>query len=339
MKLEDRIRYYFENLNPKNLNLREKIVVSKVKHLGMGASNLNYLVIANKRKFIFRLNIDKTLGSKTRKEYDALLALERYKLGPKVYLIDESRKIFGEGFIILEYMEGKPLSEIKNKLTSKIIRELARIVAELHNVKSAVLLRELKKYFVSPQDYLREILEYRAQFNELRAPDKLIEVFDATFRDMEEKYRNVKFKEVTCLIHGDIQEQNILLTKKGLRLIDFESLSVSDPGTEISYIFLEFGVPWSNAQEEIFFKEYFRHRKDNSLRKRVEIDRPLRLFIAFLWSVLHILKIKRGKMHSEFAKRTDINSHVRFARKQIKRALGSGILDKKYKNLKIEEII
>ncbi|MEK6824864.1 MAG: phosphotransferase, partial [Nanoarchaeota archaeon] len=168
-----------------------------------------------------------------------------HNIGPKAYLIDESKKVFDEGFLILEFIEGKTLSSSQYKLNSRIIRNLAKLVAELHNIKPTI---SLKKDFVNPKDYLREIKEYRSQIKDLGAATIFLELFDETFNKLERKYQNITFPEITSLIHGDIQEQNILITKKGIRLIDFESLSISDPGTEISYIFLEFGKPWSKNQ-------------------------------------------------------------------------------------------
>ncbi|MEK6824865.1 MAG: hypothetical protein AABY02_03340, partial [Nanoarchaeota archaeon] len=85
--------------------------------------------------------------------------------------------------------------------------------------------------------------------------------------------------------------------------------------------------------------EYLKYRKDKTLRARVDAYRPLRIFIAFLWAILHVLKIKKQKMHEEFTKRERIENHIEFAGKQLKRVLETGILHKKYRKLRVEDIL
>mgnify|MGYP005623795345 FL=1 len=88
------IEKYFEKLNPKKLGLRNKVKVNSVSKLGMGASNLNYLVKANNKSFIFRMNMEPDKKNKSRKEFDALKSLEPYDISPKAWTLDESKKYF-----------------------------------------------------------------------------------------------------------------------------------------------------------------------------------------------------------------------------------------------------
>ena len=69
-KMEQKIKSYFEKLNPKKLGLKgKKIKVKSVKTLGMGTGNANFLVKTSNVKFVFRLNMDPKNPKKSRKEF------------------------------------------------------------------------------------------------------------------------------------------------------------------------------------------------------------------------------------------------------------------------------
>lgn len=141
-----------------------------------------------------------------------------------------------------------------------------------------------------------------------------------------EHFKNQRFKYKFCMIHSDIQEQNIILESKRIKFIDWESVMISDPATEVSYVVTQFGKPFSLKQRNIFIDEYLKHRKDFSLRERVELYIPIRYYIDFLWSVLQTAKIKKGLIYYS-------NTNKGFLKQKkytficIKRMLDNGIVN------------
>ena len=111
MKLK--IKEYFEKINPSELGLKIKVKVKSISKLGQGTGNLNYLVIANKKKFVFRLNMDPKNKIKSKKEFDALKIAEKYGISPKARYLDNSRKNFESDLIIIDYIEGKTVDKTK----------------------------------------------------------------------------------------------------------------------------------------------------------------------------------------------------------------------------------
>jgi len=77
-----------ESLDPKQFGLKTKLKVKTIFKLGQGTGNLNYLVVVNNKKFVFRINMDHKNKTKSRKEFNSLKIVEKYSIGPKTRLID-----------------------------------------------------------------------------------------------------------------------------------------------------------------------------------------------------------------------------------------------------------
>ena len=119
--METKIKSYFEKLNPMKLELKGKIKVDKIEKLGKGLSSLNYLVNTNNKKFIFRLKVDEDMASAER-EFKNLKFFQDKDFAPKVYLFDCSKENFECPFLILSYLEGKIIKELKEFNKERIRR-------------------------------------------------------------------------------------------------------------------------------------------------------------------------------------------------------------------------
>lgn len=118
---EQMIKGYLQKLDPKIFGLN-KMKPLKIKRIGLGESNLNYLAIINGKKFTVRINMDLRSPNKSEKEYNSLRIVEHQGIAPKVFHLETSKKFLGETFIILEYLEGKSLEKCKkiDERTEKI---------------------------------------------------------------------------------------------------------------------------------------------------------------------------------------------------------------------------
>src|SRR3989304_9482017 len=115
------IKEYFLSLKPEKIGLKNKIKVSLVRKIGMGANNASYLVVANEKKFIFRLNMLLSDREKSRKEFKSLKLVEKLGIAPKAWILDDSRKIFDSDFIVLDYINGKTLGQTKYSLSEALV--------------------------------------------------------------------------------------------------------------------------------------------------------------------------------------------------------------------------
>jgi len=77
--------------------------------LAQGEYNLNYLITAGSLRLVFRVNIGTQINRKDQVvyEYKALRLLEGSG-SPPAYFVDDSRRFFDRGILIMEFLPGEP---------------------------------------------------------------------------------------------------------------------------------------------------------------------------------------------------------------------------------------
>jgi thiamine kinase-like enzyme len=331
--MKEEIKSYFESLNPKQVGLTSPIKVSSVKKLGMGKSNANFLVIANGKKFIFRLNIILNSTTKSKLEFDSLKLVEKLNIGPKAWLLDKSRKRFGSEIIILDYLEGKPLNETKYTINKKFIKQLVRLCIKFHSRLINDNLMKLAKDEVGYKNLIRNIRQRYFSLLRLSSNKELLKILKESLDELERNSLRKKHEHPLVLSHGDMGEQNIILHNGKMKLIDFESLGLTDPASEIAYIFTQFGnKEFKKEHQEIFLTEYLKLRKDKTLRERVEVFIPMKNFSDLLWAIELVFKTKNKLVHKHYLENNNVQKDIAYARKVFKKCLAEGTIDKKYKD-------
>lgn len=148
-----------------------------------------------------------------------------------------------------------------------------------------------------------------------------------TFQSFNKK--ESRFQTELCSGHGDIAPQNVITHNGKLTLIDWEDLSLIDPGIEIAVIFESFD--FSEKQKELFLREYLKLRKDPLIRRRIRAFWPFQLFGVFCWAVMHVFEIGEEELHEEFIKAQDLKEHINFAKKMFRKCRDEGIFSKNAK--------
>ncbi len=337
--MKNKIIQYFEGLKSAQLGLRNKIIVENISELGLGESNLNYLVIANNKKFVIRINMDINNPDKSKREFVALKSIENLHIAPKVFILDDSKIHINESFLIMEYVEGVSLDKAKKKLNMKIIRKLAELVANLHSLKVSKNLQKERSNYNAWISIIKERMDYikkqRSKYFEEDIFDKLL---DETFSKIKRIAKSAKYKNIFCLGHGDICQQNIIIHKGKLKLIDWESLGLRDPASDIGMIFEGFGIDLTKKQEDEFLKQYLKIRHDETIRERLRIFKPIIQFEQFVWAVMHVFGIGEKEMHEHFLERKNIQEHITYAKRCFDKCIKSGVIDKKWSKIKQSEI-
>ena len=131
--MKNKIKEYFEKLDPTILGLK-KVVITSIKKLGLGEANINYLVTTPEKEFVFRLHLEHNTANKPKKEYNILKSIETLNIALKPFFFQIKSKMFGLSFIILEYIEGKALPS-DHQLLDKEFKILAKELASLHSNK------------------------------------------------------------------------------------------------------------------------------------------------------------------------------------------------------------
>ena len=122
-------------------------------------------------------------------------------------------------------------------------------------------------------------------------------------------------------------------TDKNLKFIDFESCGISDPAYDIADIFTGFGKKFTKEHQDLFYKEYLKYRKDNSLKNRVKVFIPLKMFETFCWSVMHVYEIKAGIVSKDIQEKEPIQHHIDYALKCLKECKKLGLVSNNKINL------
>lgn len=337
--MKDEIKHYFENLKPEQIGLKGRIIVDSISELGLGESNLNYLVAANNKKFVVRINMDTNSPDKSKREFKALKIVESLHIYPKAFVLDESKKYISETFVIIEYVEGNSLDKAKKKLDIKVIRKLAQLVANLHSLKIKKKLPKERPTYNSWILTIKERINYiKKQRSKYFDNDDFDRLLDKTFSEVRLIAKNAKYKNIFLIGHGDICQQNIIVHNGELKLIDWESLGLRDPASDIGMIFEGFGIDFSKEQEEEFLKEYLKVRYDKTLRGRLKTFRPIIQFEQFVWATMHVFEIGEKEMHEHFLERKNIQEQISYAKQCFNKCIKLGVVDKKWSKIRFSNL-
>ncbi len=342
MDIKQKIKNYFENLPPKKLKLKKEIKVISISRLGQGANNLNYLVNSDQGKFIFRLNAKLKEPCKSRKEYGSLKIVEKTKIAPKVYLIDDSRKEFDSDFIVLGYLDGKLCKNVRPYFDEKMIREVAKLLAKIHKVKLTLKIKkELSCRFLDYESHIKEIQDEIDYFKKNINNKDFFYMLENSIENLKQRTKNKKMKNGQVLSQGDFHEGNIIVDKGKYFLIDFERLEITNKSSALAQIFVNFKKScFSKQQQEIFLDEYQKQIKsDRGVSEEIEIFIPLMSMILFLWSIEFIIKIKNEEMHKNFVENSNYEKNIKNAITRFKQALKFGAIDKKYKDFDLYKLL
>lgn len=307
MKTE--LKFIIEHLNPKLLGV-DKVSINSFKKLGIGEGNLNYLFKIKNKKFICRVNIDRGVPNKSKEEFNSLKKIENLNISPKPYYYHPKNKILPYGFIVLEYIDGKPLRMKKRTYSTNQIKQIAFILAELHSKKCNGLPRKNYSY----QHYINESNNYNKSINKYN--NKL----GKELKDIQNKIKKFLSKKIEHkfgLIHGDVCPQNIIETKEGLKLIDWESLKCSDPAKDIANILIDLEL--KNKDLDLFLKEYKKIRKDPTILERAMTYAVLLRYVYFLWEITRSFEIINKELPKEYLNKTTAQRHINEAKFQFKK--------------------
>lgn len=300
------IKNYIKNIDPKkigfdNFDLNEV----KIKEINRGGYNANYLVIINKKKFVFRLNIDKYLDveNQTKYEYNILKDLENKNIAPKVYFIDINKERTEENLLVEEFIENKEL-----KFGVDFLKDAGKLVKKLHSVKvtqkNSLLKmnnplddqwKSIKKsiYFIKKGNYNPNFLNY-------------INKFISKIDNYVEKNAKLFDKEKICINHKDLTIQNILQTNQGLRLVDWQSAMIDDPSFDLALFISDIAIEWhlgrtmTEKEKHIFLESY---GANDDLLEKIKVRLPIISFELIVWGAKRAAylrdKFKKGSIKKE----------------------------------------
>ena len=173
-----------------------------------------------------------------------------HNIGAKPILLDREK-----GLMISEFIEGKH----KEKLSQQELKKMALILKKLHKIK----IRQKRNHF-------RENFRFK---------DKKVK---QAFMVLE------KERKEYALGHNDLHSKNILFTKRGIKLIDWEYARYSDIYFDLVSIVIEYKL--NKKDSSTFLKSYFQGKRINSKKFK-----SFTIIYKKLWS-LWFLKLAQGEL-------------------------------------------
>ncbi len=292
---EKKIVPYLKQIPPQVMGLAS---VNSIEILDMtpGAYNLNYHVRVNKKKFIFRINIEQQSGlaNQIEVEFTILKFLENQRISPKALHFDDSKKYFDFDILIEEYLEGPHLS------LGSDVTEVADLLARLHSLKPENL------PCITWKDPLRDtvalIQKDLAGYEAQKAADreiislaqKIIKQAQSALNDRPNLF------EADCLNHTDVACDNFIKTAQGLRMIDWEKPRVDDHTYDIGCFLSEPAQLWCteniiHSTDRDRFLQIYAQRSGNDLDRlqaKLKIREPLISLHWILWGATKLCDLE-----------------------------------------------
>jgi aminoglycoside phosphotransferase (APT) family kinase protein len=270
----------------------------EVAPLAQGEYNLNYRITAGDLEFVFRVNIGTQLHRRDQivYEYNALRLLAGSGVTPAAYFVDDSRRFFDQGILIMQFLPGEPLDYRRDTASAAAL--LARIHQTTVPEAANHLVREtaplsmiyeecaglLQRYFDSDladaaiRAYLRDLLRWAE-----------------AARAAERYYQADPWP---CIVNTEVNSGNFIVNRSNgtIHLVDWEMPRWGDPSQDLAHFCSPLTTLWKTdfrmrPQDRRDFLEAYgrrirdRHLKD-TLMDRVRLREPFVYLRGISWSAM-----------------------------------------------------
>lgn len=253
-----------------------------------GGGNFLYIIDAGNKKFLARVNYYHLKNEWKVKEHEfkILKMLEPLGIAPKAYYLDDSEKGLKQHLIITDFVDGEPIGTV----ATKQVIALAKTLKKLHTQ----ITFEAAGNSIPPTDPLPYSFGVYDEF--ANGEDKQIEKY-ADWPGMEKvtgEFNRIKsslsdyVKNSKCfdgcrqfsLCHADLKLENILATKDGVCLIDWECAGSDVPETDIGRLFA--GAQFTEEFEQLFLANYYEVEPEQILLDRIYLTRMVLDFFRIM---------------------------------------------------------
>ena len=329
----------FEDLAPKVFRHKPPTIES-VSMLALGESNLNFLVSTDRGEYVFRINMDPASAIKSVTEFKVLNALKGQGIAPAAIHLEESKDRLGATFLIVQYIEGRPLSMIETDSISKeSAARLAPLVAAVHRIDAKRIPVRLPSRGLSYENWfarMRKDIEYIKRNRRSRSLDRRFDrLIEDGFNRLHDASRQSAPENAVAPGHGDICAQNVVVGSRGtMHLIDWENFGLWDPAAEIAMVFEAFGLDFPSDCEEGFLRAYGRIRFDETINERLRVFRPIVRFEQLTWGIRHVFEIANGEMNRAFLEATVMSKHLAFVDSCLTKLVKTGLIDASFNEIR-----
>jgi aminoglycoside phosphotransferase (APT) family kinase protein len=243
--------------------------------LGQGEANLNVLVTVNQaQRFNLRIGLREAESERTlQREYD-VLQLVPHGIGPRAYVVDLSRTLLNQPYMLLDYLAG----ELKTSWDMADLEAHAHTLARLHQ-QTFVQHGVIGQLSDPPYDFLHRF-DTGVTYWQIHHPYLLdipvVQRLLPAIRQLISANADLfaRLQRFT-LVHGDAHPLNIFFQGDHVAYIDWEWAAIGDPAQDIAMLGWDVPTAWqmelTGERLDGFLAAYLALQPDATLRERRDL--------------------------------------------------------------------
>jgi predicted Ser/Thr protein kinase len=258
MNTTDRIHNYLESG-------RGVDGVQRVEFLAAGEYNENYLVYARSGKYVFRINHGSQLNLEDQIEYEyrVLKAVEPSGVTPKVFFVDSDADGLGQGVLLMEYLEGRPLDYPID------IQRAAEVFSKIHRLSDldGLIVQNNPVKAIAEESYglLNRFSDHPLvgeKVRLLRYHEKILTLADNT--------KDFFTNERLCIVNTEVNSRNFIVQSEMAYLVDWEKAVVSYRYQDLGHFVVPTTTLWKSnyvytEEEKLHFIQHYAQNLDLDL--------------------------------------------------------------------------
>ena len=269
-----------------------------VSPLAQGEYNLNYLIAAGSTRLVFRINIGTQIDRDDQivYEYRALDLLKQSGVTPYPHFVDDTRRFFDRGILIMDFLPGEALDYNRD------LQQVAGLFADIHQIEVQPeknhLIREdapLSMIFEECDGLLQQYFDSDLADPEIRHYLIDLRNWADTARMNEKYYRQDPWP---CIVNTEVNSGNFIVNRENdtVHLVDWEMPRWGDPSQDLSHFCSPLTTLWKTdwrmtpAIKRDFLNSYSQHINDRHLRdtltERMRLRDPFVYLRGISWSAM-----------------------------------------------------
>jgi aminoglycoside phosphotransferase (APT) family kinase protein len=253
MNTATRIRNYLESG-------RRVDGVQRVEFLAAGEYNENYLVHARSGKYVFRINHGSQLNLEDQIEYEyrVLKAVEPSGATPRVFFVDIDADGFGNGVLLMEYLEGRPLDYPLD------IQRAAEVFSKIHRLpaEDGLIVQPSPVEAIAEESYG---LINRFSDHPLVSEKVRLLRYHEKILTLSENTKGCFSNEQLCIVNTEVNSRNFIVQPERAYLVDWEKAVVSYRYQDLGHFVVPTTTLWksnyvySDEEKLSFIRHYARN--------------------------------------------------------------------------------
>jgi aminoglycoside phosphotransferase (APT) family kinase protein len=278
-----------------------------VRPLAQGEYNVNYMLACGGLKLVLRVNLGTQIdrADQVQYEFKTLELLQASGVTPRPHFVDDTRRLFDRGVLIMEFLPGEPLDYRRD------LPAAAALFARIHQLAVPAeknhLIREnapLSMIHAECAGLLESFFEFERGDPGIRAYLRELIAWAQAERLRERYYQADPWP---CVVNSEVNSGNFIVNRPRatIHLVDWEMPRWGDPSQDLAHFCSPLTTLWksdyrmSPPEKRLFMQRYAeaisdRHLRD-TLAERVRLREPFVYLRGISWSAMGWVAYQTGR--------------------------------------------